>query len=164
MQALKELFVVLLILGLAAAVAAGREPNVVRPSELHNEHLTIDSPSGVRPGRPDQDIPQIVLKHAPDALKKMVNRLHEARHAYQGRQKDLLKEAKGATDEEKEAIRDQLKENRENFLDRTQNLRREVHKRVHELRDKLKDRREVIDAARDENRDDTRERRAGTNA
>jgi len=147
----------------------------VRPPERPNERPTTKRPSGERPERPqrpdrpkrpghDHDIPKVVLKHAPDALKKMIHRLHEARHAYHDRQKDLLKQAKGATDEEKEAIRDQLKDNRESFLDRTQNLRREVHKRVHELRDKLKDRKEVIDAARDENRDETRERRAGTDA
>lgn len=136
-------------------------PNVDRPNERPQRP---DRPT--RPDRPghDHDISKAVLKHAPDALKKMIDRLHDARKAYHDRQKDLVKEAKGATDDEKDAIRDQLKDNRETFLDRTQTLRREVHKRVHELRDKLTDRKEVIDAARDENRDEAKERRGANDA
>ena len=135
-------------------------PNVDRPSDRPQRP---DRPRPQRPGH-DHDIPKVVLKHAPDALKKMIDRLQDARKAYHDRQKDLLKEAKGATDEEKDAIRDQLKDNRETFLDRTQDLRRQVHKRIHELRDKLTDRKEVIDAARDENREEVKERRGADDA
>jgi len=141
---------------------------VTRPADRPMAERPAERPE--RPERPDRpkrpehvrDIPKAVLQHAPDALKKMIHRLEEARHAYLERQKELLKQARNATDEEKEAIRDQLKDNREGFLERTQTLRREIHQRVHELRDKLKDRREVIDAARDDKREQTRERRGAS--
>ena len=80
-----------------------------------------------RPNRPqrsghDHDIPKVVLKHAPDALKKMIDRQQYSRKAYHDRQTDFLREVKGATGEAKDTIRDQLKDNRETFLNRTQNL------------------------------------------
>jgi len=125
MKVLKELLTVMAILGLAAAVASGEDANTVR-----EDGTLRDAGSNVRPAdRPNNDgtvrppdIPKVVLKHAPDALKKMIDRQQYSRKAYHDRQTDFLREVKGATGEAKDTIRDQLKDNRETFLNRTQNL------------------------------------------
>lgn len=107
----------------------------------------------VRPGR-EAGVPNLGIPpkmELPEDLRKLVEQFRTQADAFATAQKELAKQIRGATAEEKEALKEQLKANREKFLEDTKQLRTDIRERVKELRDSLKDSR-PIDAGAGEGR------------
>jgi hypothetical protein len=106
-------------------------PPVVRP----------DMP--VRPDRPERpERPPL-----PPELKALLEKFETAREEYLKEQAELFKQLRGATEADREAIRAQIKEKREIWIEKTKEVREEIRKRLEELKDKLPTRREILDNA-----------------
>ena len=85
----------------------------------------------------------------PTDIKDMIAKFEKDREAYLQQQKDLLKQLKGATDEERDKIREQLGDSRDKWLDQAKSLREEIRSRIAELRDKLPHHGDILDAAKE---------------
>jgi hypothetical protein len=73
-------------------------------------------------------------------LQALLAEAQKAREAFLATQKDLLAKIKGATADEKAAIKEQLKANQQKFLDDTKQLRADIADRLKELGVDLKTR------------------------
>lgn len=73
-------------------------------------------------------------------LQALLAEAQKAREAFLATQKDLLAKIKGATSDEKAAIKEQLKANQQKFLDDTKQLRADIADRLKELGVDLKTR------------------------
>lgn len=73
-------------------------------------------------------------------LQSLLTEAQKAREAFLTTQKDLLAKIKGATSDEKAAIKEQLKANQQKFLDDTKQLRADIADRLKELGVDLKTR------------------------
>jgi hypothetical protein len=73
-------------------------------------------------------------------LQALLTEAQKAREAFLATQKDLLAKIKGATSDEKAAIKEQLKANQQKFLDDTKQLRADIADRLKELGVDLKTR------------------------
>jgi hypothetical protein len=129
-----------LSLALAAAAAVASFSTV----------LAGDTPTRPeRPGRPPQvEIPKLGIPRnatLPEDLKKLVEQYQTAAKKFAEDQKDLIAKIRGATDAEKAALKDQLKGNREKFLEDTKQLRADIREQVRDLRDKLKENGGAVD-------------------
>ena len=67
---------------------------------------------------------------------------------YLDKQEALKKQLEGANDKERAALRDKIKQLREQWLDEAREFRKDLRQRQQELIDKLPDYREVIESAR----------------
>ncbi len=99
---------------------------------------------GNRPdgGRGQIEIPKIGIPpnaNLSDDLKKLITQYQDTAQKFAAGQKDLLAQLKGATDEQKQTLKDQLKANRQQFLDDTTQLRADIREQLRELRQKIKD-------------------------
>lgn len=104
----------------------------------------VDRPTP-RPERPDG----VERPTLPAEVKALMEKFETAREEFMKEQREIEKQLKGATEEEREKIREQLKTKREEWLEKTKELREEIKKRIDELKDdKLKDRPQVLDAAK----------------
>ena len=95
-----------------------------------------------RGGRAQVEIPRFgVPKNAnlSDDLKKLISQYQDAAQKFAAGQKELLAQLKGSTDEQKQALKDLLKANRQQFLDDTTQLRADIREQLRELRQKFKD-------------------------
>src|SRR5687768_11986094 len=117
----------------AAAATRPEKPDKEKPDKPeHPEHPA-------NPGRPA----------LPDDVKKLIEESKEARAAFLAEQKELITKLKGATQEERQKIRDDLSKNREEFLAQQKELREQVRDRLKEIRAEFKDNRDkIIDEAR----------------
>ena len=88
------------------------------------------------PGRgmevPRIGVPDNVLSTLPKALQDQITKYREQSKTFIDAQRELAKTVAGATEEQRNTIREQLKANREKFLADSQTLRTEI-------RDQLKD-------------------------
>lgn len=75
----------------------------------------------------------------PDALKKALDEFNALRLKQTETQKELLAKLGTSTKEEKQAIKDQLRANRDQFLEDTKQLRADIREQIKALREKLKD-------------------------
>ncbi len=73
-------------------------------------------------------------------LQALLTEAQKAREAFLATQKDLLAKIKGATSDEKAAIKEQLKANQQKFLEDTKQLRADIADRLKELGVDLKTR------------------------
>lgn len=99
----------------------------------------------VRPGRPT-DVPNLGIPpklELPADLQKLVDEFRAQAKTFVDTQKELAQKLKGATAEEKEALKEQLKANRETFLEGTKQLRTDIRERVKELKATLQETRPV---------------------
>lgn len=99
----------------------------------------------VRPGR-FADVPNLGIPtklELPEDLQKLVDQFRTQAQTFVASQKELAQQLKGATAEQKETIKEQLKTNREKFLEDTAQLRADIRERVKELRATLQDSRPV---------------------
>ena len=74
------------------------------------------------------------------ALQALLAEAEKQKDAFIASQKDLLAKIKGATTDQKSAIKDQLKDNQQKFLDDTKQLRADIADRLKELGVDLKTR------------------------
>lgn len=92
-------------------------------------------------GRPGFEIPRLGVPpnaNIPDALKALIAQYQDAAQKFAASQKDLLAQLKGATDEQKQKLKEQLKGNRDTFLADTSQLRSDIREQLRELRNTLK--------------------------
>jgi hypothetical protein len=75
----------------------------------------------------------------PDSLQKLIDQYNAQRKTETDAQKALLAKLAGATDTEKQAIKDQLKANRDKFLEDTKQLRTDIREQIKALRAALGD-------------------------
>ena len=82
------------------------------------------------------------------AVRAQIQRLNLDRRAYLERQQALKKKLEGANDRDRAAIREQLKELQQQWLEQAKELAKQYKERREELYDKLKEHRELLDNAR----------------
>jgi len=87
---------------------------------------------------PRINVPPNLLDKLPEDLKKLIENLKSASLQFVEEQKDLAQKLRGATSDEKEAIKKLLKENKDLFLAETKTLRADIRERLKELREELK--------------------------
>ena len=124
-------------------VSAASQP-VRSGTEVVPEKLTTtdaSTTSNLRPTRPERP------KLPPEVLERIEKFKKEAR-TYLDKQEALKKQMDGANDKERAALRDRIKQLREEWLEKAREFRKELRERQLELIDKLPDYREVIDSAR----------------
>ncbi len=131
--------VLALVLGLAGSVRADDGVSGSGGSDVPG---TGDHKSGKKDGiRHGFEIPKIGVPpnaSIPDALKVLIKQYQDAAQKFAASQKDLLARLKGATDEEKQKVKEQLKLNRDTFLSDTSQLRSDLREQLRELRNTLK--------------------------
>ena len=98
---------------------------------VHAADTTLDV------GNPAADIPEIKLpagtKIPPD-MKGLVDSFQAQAQEYIKKQRELVKQIKGATADDKQRVLDQIKSNRKNFLDQTKEIRNDIKERIKELK------------------------------
>jgi hypothetical protein len=88
----------------------------------------------------------------PDDIKALIKKFEAQRDAYLDEQRILLAKLKNATTAaQREAIRDQLQENRTDFLAELRDFREDLRQEIRELKGKLNNQelRRLIDAVKD---------------
>ena len=126
------------------------------------EKLTVNDASPTANLRPSR----VERQKLPPEVQQRIDRFrHEAR-IYLNQQEQLKKQLEGANDQERAIIREKLKALREQWLEKSREMRKQLRERQQELMDKLPDYREVIESARNaaqeqaqQAQQDTRKRR-----
>ena len=77
----------------------------------------------------------------PEDMKQLVTEFRKQAETYVERRKELLKQIKGASTEDRDRIKEQLKNNRQLFLDQTRDIRSEISERIKELKTTIKENR-----------------------
>ncbi|MBN9691885.1 MAG: hypothetical protein J0M24_16715 [Verrucomicrobia bacterium] len=88
-------------------------------------------------GNPAADVPEIKLPAGttiPADVKGLVETFQAQAQEYIKQQRELAKQAKGASKDEKQRLLDQIKSNRKNFLDQTKEIRNDIKERIKELK------------------------------
>lgn len=125
-----------------------------QPNIAERPVVIAPTPAPDRPDLPQDPHRSTPSKQLPpsETLRSLVKDFQSARQAYLKQQRSLLDQLKQSTAEEREAIRQQLKENLQAWLE-------EQKMHIQELRDQARDIRnnvpaigDVIDAAKDEGR------------
>ncbi len=96
------------------------------------------------------------LKELPQQIRERLLEFEKQREAYLKQQSDLLRQLKGANDEQREKIREQLRLQRHQWLEQAQQFREQARERLLELKDRLPQHQEVLDAARERAREQLR--------
>jgi hypothetical protein len=121
----------------------------------------VSSPSSVasgsvRPERPEQ-------QRLPLDLRERLASFEKVREAYLAEQRELIRKLRGATDADRDQIRELIKTRREAWLEQARQFREEARDRLTELKNgALQSHKEALDAARENARDklkDARDRR-----
>ena len=98
------------------------------------------------------------LRRLPPEIRERLRRFEVVREAYLRDQEELRKRFRGAaTDAERERVRELMRQTRQEWLDRSRQLREESLRRIRELPTVMPDMREVLSNARDNARDAARE-------
>jgi hypothetical protein len=137
----------------APAATAERDGRVL-PSGTFRAPESM-APTAARPERPEQ-------QRLPQDLRDRLASFEKVREAYLTEQRELLRKLRGATDEDRDRIRELIKSRREAWLEQARRFREEAKERMAELRDALPSHKEALEAARDNAREklqDARDRR-----
>ena len=118
-----------------------RDGTIVVPEKLTATDSANLTTSNLRPPRTERP------KLPPEVFARIERFKLDAR-AYLARQEALKKQLQGANDKERAAIREQLKELREHWLERAKEMRKEYKERQAELADKLTEYRELLNDVR----------------
>src|SRR5262249_6323135 len=103
---------------------------------------TDSSPAAnLRPTRPERS-------KLPPAVLERIEKFKKDARLYLENQEALKKQLEGANDEDRAALRDRIKQLRDEWLEQAREFRKEMRQRQQELMDKLPDYREVIESAR----------------
>lgn len=159
MKTLKHLTPVVALLGLCLWIpAAWAQPDPqARPRDRVGRVVAPDRPRGNldpmalssvgRPSRPEYN-------ELPLEVRQKIERFKSEARAYLDRQEALRKQLSGVTtDAERDRIREQLNNLRDQWLERARTLREEFRERRGELLNRLPGHREVLDDAKDNLRD-----------
>lgn len=105
-----------------------------------------DVPSDFRPPRPE-------YRRIPQELELKLREFQRLRERYLREQERLIKLYKGATEPERDLIRQRLQLRREEWLERSLSIKENSRERLRDLMRELPKHREALDAARDAARD-----------
>jgi hypothetical protein len=130
------------------AKAAGRGGEVVHGSVPVG--APVELPAVTRHELWDQD-------RVPQTVRERLREFQQKREEYLKQQSELARKLRGATDTDREQIRELIKEQRQVWLEEARKIREQARERLEELRDELPRHRELLDAARDKSRERARE-------
>ena len=116
-----------------------REGEAVLPEKLTATDASTDA--NLRPDRLERD------RLSPEVRKRLERFKVDARN-YLNKEQELKKQLEGANDKDRAAIREKLRQRRDQWQEQSRELRKEFQDRQRELQDKLPDYREVLDSAR----------------
>ena len=116
-----------------------RDGQIVSPEKLTATDLSPTS--NLRPPRDER-------QKLPPAVLERIERFKRDARAYLEKQEALKKQAQGANDRERDAVRQRIKLLRDEWLERAREFRKEFHDRQQELKAKLPDYSEVLDSVR----------------
>jgi hypothetical protein len=137
-----------------APATVDRAGRVLQPS-MFQDGASV-APTTARPDRPE-------LQRLPADLRERLARFETVREAYLAEQRELLRKLRGASDEDRDQIRELIKTRRDAWLEQARQFREEAKDRLTELRNgALQSHKEALDAARDNAREklkDARDRR-----
>jgi hypothetical protein len=124
-----------------AVTVERRDGQVVLPgSEVLGNRL---SPlAGVRPERLER-------VNLPEDVRQRLLEFEKLRESYLAQQREMLSKLRGATDQDRARIREQIRESRETWLEQARRFRQEAQRRLEDLRSQLPGHREALDAARE---------------
>ena len=138
----------MVLLAVAAASAqstasdATRQGTVIVPERPTAVDANVSSAANVRPARPAE------RPGLPPEVQARVDRFKLDARTYLAQQQALKKQLQGANDEARAAIRENLRQLREQWLERARELRQEQNERRAELETKLRDHKELFDELR----------------
>ena len=133
-----------------------RDGTVIVPERPTAVDANVSSAATVRPARPD------LRPGLPPQVQARVERFKLDARSYLAQQEALKKQLQGANDEQRAAIREHLRQLREQWLERVRELRQEHKERQDELRSKLQDHKELFDELRNNASDQLRDARDET--
>ena len=122
------------------AAFAGPKDGAAPPSPPSGDHAGGPAGPGSHGGPialPGIRVPKNIV--IPDALQKSIDQYNALRQAETTIQKALIAKLTGATDADKQAVKDQLKANRDKFLEDTKQLRADIREQIKALRAALGD-------------------------
>ena len=90
-------------------------------------------------------------------IRERLQSFEQLRKAYLERQRTLTQKLRGASEDERDMIRQQLRETRQQWLDQARQLREQARERLQELKERLPNHGEILDAAREQAREQVRE-------
>lgn len=93
------------------------------------------------------------LQDIPQQVQERLQQFELMREAYLKQQNELLRQLKGANDEQRELIREKLRDQRQRWLDQSRLFREQARERLAELKEKLLRHQDVLDAARERARE-----------
>ncbi len=140
----------LLAMGMVGAEGGG-EPGTLPVKEIPAPELPEINPKklkepeqpGIKPkGMPALDTPEIKLPprtQIPEDMKQLVEGFQKQAQVYVAQQKELWKQAKGASAEERQQVLEQLKTTRQSFLDQTRDIRADIRERIKDLKVSIRD-------------------------
>ena len=85
----------------------------------------------------------------PDDVKALIQKFDSERDTFLKAQEDLRKQMKDASKDKRDDLREQLRTNREKWLEEQKQLREDIRDRLKELTDKLPSHRDAIDDAKE---------------
>jgi gas vesicle protein len=137
---------------LLAAAAACAQTNTARPA-IANRPVVV-APT-IPPGRanlpPRPERPPVPGRPAPaQDVKDLVRDFQSARQAFLKQQQELQRQLKTATDEQRALIREQLKENLQQWLEQQKAQIQELREQAKEIKNNVPALRDVIDSGRGE--------------
>lgn len=152
-EAMKKGFTTVVALWFCLAAASVWAQNTVSPTPqkpaegrviVPEEPVQVSPTDATTPKRPSRPERQELTPEIKDKLKQF----NVAREAYIAKQTELEKKARGASDEERRKIREQLKERRERWLEQAKKFRDESRDRLREIRTDSPSLREALEEKR----------------
>ncbi|MBX3731851.1 MAG: hypothetical protein KF791_04570 [Verrucomicrobiae bacterium] len=141
MKLVAHLKTALLVVGLLAARALHAADAVPAAGKPEARVAAAEAPG-------KQDIPEIRLPtdvELPETVKGLAAEFKSRAQSYVERQKEISKRAETATQGERDRLKEQLKENRAEFLQQTRQLRAELKERIKELQKSIGNSRPIDD-------------------
>ena len=92
-------------------------------------------------------------------IRERLQEFHQKREEYLQQQRELARQLRGASQDDLEAIRARIREQRQAWLEEANRIREQARERVQQLREELPRHQEMIDAARERARERVEEAR-----
>jgi len=118
-----------------------RDGTVIVPERPTAVDANVSPVTTVRPVRPGR-------RNLPPEVQARVERFKLDARSYLAKQEELKRQLQGANDEQRAAVRENLRQLREQWLERARELRQEQQERRAELETKLRDHKEMFDELR----------------
>ncbi len=94
-------------------------------------------------------------------VQQMLEELKQSRSKFLEEQKTLRQQLKDSSEDDRSRLRREIQEKRQTFMDHQLAARDEIRKLLVEIKDQFKDHRDVLDAAKEQGRENSRSRKGG---